>query len=397
MPQVNPKILVWARETAHLSLEEAVKKLDIREARGRSAVERLADLEVGETEPTRPMLVKMAKQYRRPLLTFYMSSPPKKGNRGEDFRTLPQDYSVADDALLDVLVRDVVARQSMVRAVLEDEDEAAPLEFIGSAKVYDGVEAVLTSIRETLQVDLAKFYRESTPTRAFGLLRDLAEEAGVFVLLIGNLGSYHTAIELEIFRGFSLADQVAPFVIINDQDSRSAWSFTLLHELTHLWLGQTGVSGENADRSIERFCNDVAGEFLLPDEEIELLNVGKRTPFDTAQARISEFAMNRNLSSSMVAYKLFRRDTIEIETWRRLIAVFRDRWRRGRAVQRERARERDGGPTYYTMRRHRVGKALVQFVSRMLDGGALTTTKAGKVLGVRAKNVGPLIERTRSA
>jgi hypothetical protein len=52
---------------------------------------------------------------------------------------------------------------------------------------------------------------------AFGILRDHTEAAGVFVLLLGNLGSHHTNIDLETFRGFALADQEAPFLVINDQ------------------------------------------------------------------------------------------------------------------------------------------------------------------------------------
>ena len=64
MPQVNPDILRWARETAGLTLEDAVAKLSIKDARGTTAVDRLRALEQGETPPTRPMLSKMAKQYR---------------------------------------------------------------------------------------------------------------------------------------------------------------------------------------------------------------------------------------------------------------------------------------------------------------------------------------------
>ena len=132
MPKVNPEILVWARETAGLSREVAAKKLGIRDAYGIKAVDRLSNLETGETEPTRPTLVKMAKQYRRPLVTFYLSKPPPKGDRGADFRTLRNEPSPTENALLDALIRDVQARQSMVRALLEDEEEDEPLRFIGS-------------------------------------------------------------------------------------------------------------------------------------------------------------------------------------------------------------------------------------------------------------------------
>jgi Zn-dependent peptidase ImmA (M78 family) len=100
-------------------------------------------------------------------------------------------------------------------------------------------------------------------------------------LLIGNLGSHHTTIDVTTFRGFALSDDVAPFIVINDQDAQAAWSFTLLHELTHLWLGQTGVSGARAEQKIERFCNDVAGEVLLPIEELSGLTIANHEDFES--------------------------------------------------------------------------------------------------------------------
>ena len=92
MPAVNPEILVWARQTAGLTLGDAVMKVGIRDARGVAAVDRLAALERGEREPTRPVLVKMAQHYRRPLLAFYLTAPPRRGDRGADFRTPVEMY-----------------------------------------------------------------------------------------------------------------------------------------------------------------------------------------------------------------------------------------------------------------------------------------------------------------
>lgn len=387
MPRVNPVILCWARETAGLTCEEAAEKLHISESRDVSAVDRLTALEIGQVEPTRPMLVRMAKLYRRSLLVFYMSVPPRKGYRGQDFRTLPENHSGADDALLDALIRNVSARQSMVRAALEDEEEARQLPFVGSMTISDGAPAVQASIRQTIQVNLSDFRGQPSPRDAFALLRAGAERVGVFVLLMGNLGSHHTTIDLETFRGFALADKIAPFVIINDQDSNAAWSFTLIHELTHIWLGQTGISGARSEIAIERFCNDVASEFLLPLEELVQFQVGDPADIDVLQARISDFARKRNLSSSMVVYRLYLIGAIDLDTWRRCSATFRDWWFHERRRRREQGRDREGGPNYYIVRRHRVGKALVNLVRRMMAAGALTTSKAGRVLGVKAKQV----------
>ncbi len=393
MPKVNHDILLWARETAGLTREEAVEKLGIRAARGMAAVDRLAALETGGAEPTRPMLVKMAKQYRRPLLTFYMSELPRKGDRGADFRTLPADeHSVAEDALLDALVRDVQARQSMVRAVLEDEDEAEPLHFIGSRKVSDGRPAVLAALQALLDVDLEEYRAQPNADAAFDLLRTGAERAGVFVLLKGDLGSYHTAIGTETFRGFAIADDVAPFVIINDRDARPAWSFTLLHESVHLILGQTGVGGARVESEIERFCDDVAGEFLLPGGEIKDLGLHHDMQLDTAVGLISKFAGEHNLSRTMVACKSYRSDVIERGYFDQLYAHFRQEWLRERDNRRDRERAQGGGPNYYVVRRHRIGKGLTEVVRRMMGAGALTTSRAARILGVKPHQVQALLD-----
>ena len=383
----------WARETAGLTIEEAAKKIDLHEARGVSAVNRLVALESGDDEPTRSLLTKMAKQYRRPLLTFYMTAPPRKGDRGQDFRTLPEDYSDTDEALLDALIRDVKARQGMVRAMLEDEEETEPLSFVGSMKMSQGKFAVLSSIQKILPFDRAEFYAQSSPSDAFRLLRNRVESVGIFVLLIGNLGSYHTAIDLETFRGFALADEIAPFVIINDQDAGQAWSFTLLHELVHIWLGQTGVSGLRAERSIEKFCNDIASEFLLPTSDIKQLNIDDKTDTHSAQTQISEFAFEKNLSASMVVYKLYRMGTIDFDKWKLISQNFRKMWIDQRNERRIKAHEEKRNlPIYYPYRRRSVGQALIKLVSSMLHAGEITTLKAGKILGIKAQNVQNLLD-----
>lgn len=394
MPGVNPVILKWARETAGLTLQDAAEKLAIGEARGVPGDERLAAYEAGEREPSRPLLLRMAKQYRRPLLTFYMSEAPRLGERGQDFRTLPPEHSRAQDALVDALIRDVRARQEMVRAVLEDEDEAVRLPFVASMTTRDGVEAVLQSIRETLDLDLEQYQGRQLGNhgpRGFAYLRGQAEKAGIYVLLIGNLGSHHTSLDVETFRGFALADDVAPFVVINDQDAETAWAFTLLHELCHIWLGASGVSGANAGTAIEQFCNDIAGRFFLPAAELENLRDLRGEGLDIVSARINDFAETRHVSHSMVAYKLYREGVIERDLWTRLSSLYRNQWIATREAQRERNRDREGGPNYYVVKRHRLGDALVSLTRRVLAEQVLSPSKAAKILGVKPSNVYSLV------
>ena len=130
MPDVNSEILLWARKTANLTPEQAVDKLQIRDVRGVSAVQRLVAYETGQAAPPRGLLVRMAKYYRRPLLAFFLSAPPEikaqvkvdGRERGVDFRVLPGSAPAPQSAIVDALLRDVRTRQSMIRAVLEDEE-----------------------------------------------------------------------------------------------------------------------------------------------------------------------------------------------------------------------------------------------------------------------------------
>jgi Zn-dependent peptidase ImmA (M78 family) len=389
MPDVKPEIMRWARETAGLSLGRAAVALGLKVTRKARAVDRLAALEDGEEPPSRTLLAKMSEKYHRPLLTFYLDAPPAKSDRGEDFRSIP-DRQTGSEALVDALLRDVRARQDAIRDLLADDEDYKELPFIGSMKLGQSSEAILNSIKVTLGLNLVDYRNQPSPEKAFARLRSLAEASGIFVLLIGNLGSHHTAIDVEAFRGFALADRVAPFVVINDQDSVAAWSFTLLHELAHLWLGQSGVSGRSADLLVERFCNDVAASFLLPAEELPSLGVNLRTPRSVVIDQVERFSEANNVSRSMVAYRLYRASLITEETWRSVTAVFLVNWRKSRDAKRERSKDQEG-PNYYVVRRHRLGSALLQTVMRGLESGSLTPTKAGNILGVKPRSVAPLL------
>jgi Zn-dependent peptidase ImmA (M78 family) len=388
MPDVNPDILVWARETAGLTPEVAVRKLSINPSKNMTGAEKLAAYEKGVLSPSRPLLLKMSQQYRRPLIAFYMKSRPAQGTRPEDFRNIP-DRDPDSDILISVLVRNVRARQSAVKEILLD-DESLPLEFVASKSVKSGPDAVLESIIEVTGIKREEFRAKSTPELAFAYLRAKVEAVGVFVLLIGNLGSHHTAIDAEAFRGFALADEIAPFVVVNDQDARTAWSFTLIHELAHIWLGASGISGKVSDAETEKFCNTVANRFFLSDAELDTLEIAKGAPLQKTISKIADFATKRHISGSMVAYGLLRKGAITPETWRAITRFFSAQWRKSRDSQKDRQKE-SNGPNYYVVRRHRLGRALMHTVSRALSEGTLSPTRASQILGVKPRSVSPLL------
>lgn len=95
----------------------------------------------------------------------------------------------------------------------------------------------------------------------------------MLVMVSSVVGSNsHRRLDVAEFRGFALADSVAPLVFLNGGDSKAAQMFTLAHELAHVWLGATGVSdtqaGQVPEQRTERWCNRVAAELLMPLAEL---------------------------------------------------------------------------------------------------------------------------------
>ncbi len=399
---INPEMLVWARETAGYALDEAAAKLRLSSSEKVTAVDKLRALESGEAKPTRQQLIRIADAYRRPLTAFYRNSPPPTGESGADFRTLPREVSRKENGLLEALLRDIRVRQDLVKSLLEDDEDFEGLTFVNSAEIGQGISHVVSSIGKLLSVDdiVSLQLRKRTPDEFFSDLRSRVEALGVFVVLAGNLGSHHSNISERVFRGFAISDEIAPFIVINDQDAKAARSFTLIHEFAHILLGASGVSATPVAGSltnplaiIERFCNDVAGEFLLPEPSLSQIPAQFRD-LDIVEAVVSEISSSRKVSEAMVAYRFWRTGRISTDAYRELAARFAARWQRFKLKAKEERRPDQSGPSYYTVRKHKLGNALIALVQRTLRANELTHTKAAKMLGVSTSSVEPLLRRS---
>lgn len=397
MPAINPEILVWARETAGYELSDAARRLGLTDGKAATGEEKLAAYERGEKDLSRPLLLKMSKQYRRPLLTFYLDAPPVRADRGEDFRTLHRAVDPFENGMVDALVRRIKARQEVLREALASEQDYEPLAFIGSYSLAQGVLGLVSQIRAASDFDLATYRSKRNQEVAFQYLRECIENLRIFTVLAGNLGSHHTNLSAEIFRGFAIADPIAPFVVINNQDAKSAWPVTLLHEVAHLWLGQTGISGAAAEGRVERFCDSVASELLVPEAEIETaFSAASLGSFESSAELIGRFASERKVSSTLVAFRLMGIGAVSQNLFRELSGYFYERWRSHKEGQKQKSKESTSGPSYFVVKRMQNGKALMSASERLMRAGELSTTQAAIVLGVRALKVGSLLSQPRT-
>ncbi|GED22514.1 ImmA/IrrE family metallo-endopeptidase [Halomonas halmophila] len=388
MAKANPEILVWARETAGLSLEQAASKLGLG-SKNTPGPDRLAAFESGDSSPSQPQLVKMAKHYHRPFITFFLPAPPRNASMGEDFRRLPEAKREENEGSVNALVRDIFLRQSLVKDALIDAEEDEIVEFVGMGHGMPDVDDACRAIREYFEIDIASYRDMRDAHEAFSYLRSKIESKGIYVLLIGDLGSYHSSISTEAFRGFALSDQVAPFVVVNQNDSKSAWCFTLLHEVVHLWLGKTGVSAQTHEHKVERYCNDVASHTLISAHEVRELYEAAMRSDEAFVPALQREAGSLNISASLVAYRLFRGALLDQAQWEKASTELRELWIQSKSQPRGNGSGSSGN--FYNTQRHRAGGALISLVRRSLHGGVLTETKAGRVLGVSPGNVAEMV------
>lgn len=373
---MNPEIFIWARETAGFSLEEAKKKLDISS---------LLEIEEGKRPPSRAMLAKMAEHYKRPLVLFYMESLPKSDDMGEDFRTLPHQTTPRENAIVATILRDVRARQSIVKSLLEEIEEAETLDVVEAGNVADGIEATVKEITTRLSIDNSQIARLGSKDELFRYIREKVENSGIFTIILGDAGSHHTAVGVDLFRGYCIADNIAPFIVINGRDSDAAKSFTLLHEFVHLWIGKSGVSNYDYNGTVEKFCNEVAAEILLPRRNLEKYEI---TDSENARDIISSISSQHNVSSSMVAYRFYLMNKISHDTWQQLSSFYRQKWEENR-----KKKEKKGGPDHYTVKRNHLGNKLCSLARRTLYGGNLSVYKAGIMLGANLNSVYKIVDK----
>ncbi len=391
---INNSMLRWAREDAGLSLEEAAQAIGIPQTKDRSPEQRLKDWEDGQDYPTHNQLATVAKAYFRPVLTFYLAEPPTVETDVADFRTVGDRELKAPSPKLRALISRMKAKQQQVLDLLREEHEQTgvplePLQFVGRFREIRDVNAVARDIEAELGIRRNDRNLANDNDGLFRYFRYKAEQCGVFVLAQGDLGHHTTDIDPEDFRGFALADPLVPFVVINDNDAKAARTFTLAHELAHLWIGTSGISNHNpfgrngADEiDDEKFCNAVASELLLPTLQFEeaWARVDKIDLFNAVRTVASEFSISR----AATAHRLWREEKISEDQWWALYNQYQAEWRARRA--RDQGRNQ-GGPSWYTIKSYQLGNRLKETVFKALDSGQLTYTRASRILGASPENL----------
>jgi len=255
--EIKPELLRWARERSMIASE-------ILESR----FPRLQEWERGEARPTLKQLEDFANATHAPIGYFFLPAPPVERMPIPDFRTVAGRHIARPSPDLLDTIHLCQQRQEWYRDFSRSIGER-PVPAVGALTMAAEVATAATQIRNAIDFDLEERRRMPTWTEALRRFIELADAAGVMVMVSGVVGSNNRRkLDPDEFRGFALADPFAPLVFLNGADTKAAQMFTLAHELAHIWLGESAVSDSQAseipDHRIERWCNEVAAELLVP-------------------------------------------------------------------------------------------------------------------------------------
>lgn len=361
---VKPELVRWARERAGRRLADMT---------GRFA--KLAEWERGEAQPTFKQLEDFAKATHVPFGYLFLPEPPTERLPIPDLRTVRnQELSHVSPDLLDT-IHAMQRRQAWLREE-QIECDAEPLDFVGSARTSHDPQGVGREMRRVVGLDGEWAANIRTWREAVGELRRAIEELGVMAVVNGVVGNNtHRKLNVEEFRGFALSDDYAPLVFVNGADAKSAQMFTLVHELAHIWLGQSALTDTalilQPAQEIESWCDKAAAEFLAPEQQLRALWRDVRndaSPFETLARRfkvspivIGRRAMDLRLVSREAFFSFYEE-----------------------YIARERSRRSDsGGGDFYNNQNTRVGERFALHVIRAAKEGRVSFKEAYDLTGLR--------------
>lgn len=376
---INATLLVWARESIGLSLDDAADRLKL-------PSERLAAWESGEDRPSIAQLRKLAGIYKRPLAVFFLPEPPQGFQALRDFRRLPTRAAGQWSPDLHAAIRRAHFQRdaSLELYRLLGEEPPKPAELDASPADRD---VYALAIRGQLGINLDDQLSWSDPRRALATWIRALEESGVLVLQAQHVG-------LAEMRGFSISATELPVIMLNGADAPRARIFTALHEYAHVLLNDTGVCDlheRGSSDDLELVCNEIAAAVLLPRTPFLAERVLSNRPSNGrwAENQLVALAEAYSVSREVVLRRLL---TFGLTTWA-FVNEKRDEYRAAHAAAGEHAS--GGGPSPYLLKIRDLGRPYVELALEAFDRNEITAADVSGYLEVKINNLPKLEDQLR--
>ncbi|MCI9545350.1 MAG: ImmA/IrrE family metallo-endopeptidase [Lachnospiraceae bacterium] len=374
MPVINvnisPDILTWVLSQAQ------------REKLGDKLMNNISEWINGTKAPTFNQIENLSKKSNIPLGYFFLQSPPEEILDLLEYRTIDSAELTNPSRNLIDTINNMEDVQDWMRNYREDLGYE-PLVFVGSLKDNTDVMTSAQIMRNHIGLS-CDWYEKCTDSRtAFNYIRGLLEKCGIIVMMNGIVGNNtHRALDIKEFRGFAMVDKWAPLIFINAADSQGGRLFSLLHEMTHIWLGEDDLYNlhyqrDGSVRSVEIICNAIAGEVLVPNQ-IFFEKWNKIAGIFSIADSISELATTFHCSEIVIARKALDNRMITQQTYDQISRKAADNYKETKS-------SRQQGGNYYRNMASRLDGCFVRALCESINMGRTSYTEAYRLTNTSRK------------
>ena len=370
---VDVSLLIWARESAGLSQEQAARKLGVTK-------ERLETWEKDKPKLGIAQLRKLGAAYRRPIAIFYLPEPPKDFQPLRDFRRLPGELLGELSSSLRFEIREAYSRREIALELLE-ETAVEPQNFDVRATLGEVPEQLAERVRQLLEITHEQQAKWATPHEALRGWRDAIEAVGVLVFQSGD-------VDLTEMRGFSIMETPLPVIVVNRKDPPRARIFTMVHELIHILLRKGGLCDLEDDgrrppeeQRTEVFCNHVAGATLVPKKHLlaEPIVIAKGKVLIWSDEEIEKLSKAYNVSREAIVRRLLVLERTTKDFYEQKRAQYRKEY--------ESRKKQEGFAPPYVEAVSSVGRSFARLVLDAFHQEKITASDVSDYFSVRLKHL----------
>lgn len=363
---VNPTFLKWARESIGLGIDEAAKKIGVKN-------ERLQNWESGSERPSYPQIKKISNVYKRSTASFLLKNIPTEP-------PIPKDFRVIADSEVAQLSSDSRIAIRRARAKRLDAIQMFSLlevdvkKFTFNASLKESPEKLAHLWRDKLAISLDEQKKFKDKYQALNAWKEAIESLDILVFQ----ASMKSVDEL---RGLTIFDETLPIILLNTKDDPLPRIFSLLHEFCHILLHVSGIGNMSPnlnddvrENKVEIFCNSFAANFLVPRNDI-LVEINQIKNFDLTTIQ-KILADKYRVSQEVICRRLFDVGVINNKEYNVAIKNLRSR----------KVKKSDSGPVLPDRKSvSQNGKKYVRLVFETYRAGKISIREALQYLGVKTK------------
>ncbi|NQT35786.1 ImmA/IrrE family metallo-endopeptidase, partial [bacterium] len=190
------------------------------------------------------------------------------------------------------------------------------------------------------------------------------------------------------FCGFCVYDKIFPIIYLNSGTTKTKQIFTLFHELAHVLLRTGGITTrtnsyiaklQGHPKVLERYCDEFAVEFLVPEDEFNVELQSEKPTYDFALELGDIF----KVSAEVIIRRMHELNYIN----RKL----RDSYLSKRYQEVEQSikvkKKQKSGPDYYIIQTSYMSNTFLQLVFKKYYEGGISTEQVAEHLRIKTKSI----------